>query len=402
MTTIKNEHINDYLKYYCRLKETPEYAVMVKGEWGSGKSFLVRHFLNNLQDQKWLYISLYGVTDFKQIEEDIFSQLHPILASKSAVLAGRIAKGLLKTAAKIDLDDLSVSVSSNVPDIDVMDAVGKNLQHYVLVFDDLERCTSLKITDVLGYINHFVEHVGLKVIIIASENKIFQDDNGSRILYDEMKEKLIGKTLEVSPDFGSAITYFIGSVYTPAANIFLSSRADVIESVFKQSKFKNLRFVRQVLLQYERIFINIEQRHSSNEMVMELLLKYFLCFGMEVRQGNISSSELNRLQSSIFAEKGEDQSKYKEIRSKYPEKNFLTPILSYEVWTAILDRGELPRAQIADALDASGHFGPPKAPNWRILWNFWDLSASEMGDLLPKVLQEFGNCSPRQLCGFED
>ena len=41
----------------------------------------------------------------------------------------------------------------------------------ILIFDDLERC-KIPINDLLGYINQFVEHLNLKVIIVANEKEI--------------------------------------------------------------------------------------------------------------------------------------------------------------------------------------------------------------------------------------
>ena len=35
-----NQHIDDFLKYYCEL-QSPQYAVMLKGKWGSGKTFYI-------------------------------------------------------------------------------------------------------------------------------------------------------------------------------------------------------------------------------------------------------------------------------------------------------------------------------------------------------------------------
>ena len=43
----------------------------------------------------------------------------------------------------------------------------------MIVFDDLERC-SIDITDLLGYINSFVEHEGVKVVVLADEGRICQ------------------------------------------------------------------------------------------------------------------------------------------------------------------------------------------------------------------------------------
>jgi hypothetical protein len=45
--------------------------------------------------------------------------------------------------------------------------------HKIIIFDDLERC-KLKISELFGYINEFVEHYGCKVILLSEEIKIFE------------------------------------------------------------------------------------------------------------------------------------------------------------------------------------------------------------------------------------
>ncbi len=46
-----------------------------------------------------------------------------------------------------------------------------NTKDYILIFDDLERC-SINIINLLGYINFFVEHQSYKVILIANEEEL--------------------------------------------------------------------------------------------------------------------------------------------------------------------------------------------------------------------------------------
>ena len=50
--TNPNLHITEFLNYYCDLPTAPQYAVMLKGKWGSGKT----HFINeyNVSPGKWL------------------------------------------------------------------------------------------------------------------------------------------------------------------------------------------------------------------------------------------------------------------------------------------------------------------------------------------------------------
>ena len=116
-----NLHIEEFLKYYYSFDKEPGYAVLLKGKWGTGKTWFINQTLNSLteQDGKYLYVSLYGVTSFEEIEDEFFKQLHPLLSSKSMALTGKIAKGLLKATLKIDLDGdgkADASFSSQVPD----------------------------------------------------------------------------------------------------------------------------------------------------------------------------------------------------------------------------------------------------------------------------------------------
>ena len=79
-----NEATLQFLRYYCDPSNKLDYAVMVKGKWGAGKTHLVNSFIDELKKQgrdKILYVSLYGVTSFRQIDDALFRQLHPVLSS---------------------------------------------------------------------------------------------------------------------------------------------------------------------------------------------------------------------------------------------------------------------------------------------------------------------------------
>ncbi|WP_218104327.1 P-loop NTPase fold protein, partial [Methylophaga muralis] len=173
----KNSHVKEFINYYCNLDVVPEYALFIAGSWGSGKSHLVQDCIAELKKQKetlnFLYVSLYGITSTEDIETKFFQILNPFLSSKKMVLAGRIAKGVLRGSLKIDLDgdgkhDASAEVT--VPSIKLAHYM-TDTRNYILVFDDLERCT-MDLNRVLGYINYFVEKEGYKVILIADEDKL--------------------------------------------------------------------------------------------------------------------------------------------------------------------------------------------------------------------------------------
>lgn len=194
-----NSHIETYLDYYCRLSHAPGFAVLLKGQWGSGKTWFINKYRENRegQNQKCFYVSLYGMTSCSEIEDAFFQQLHPILSSKGMAITSKILKGLVKGTLKIDLNDdrrNDGTLNVQIPEVNLPEYL-KNADKRILIFDDLERC-KIDLSNILGYINYFVEHQELKVILVANEDELLKNDS-----YKVIKEKLIGKTFGVSLDF---------------------------------------------------------------------------------------------------------------------------------------------------------------------------------------------------------
>jgi GTPase SAR1 family protein len=140
-----NSHVEDYLDYYCKLPHAPNYAVLLKGEWGAGKTWFIKKYCEKLKSkkQKYLYVSLYGITNFSEIGDAFFRQLHPILSSKEMAITAQIFKGLLRGTLRIDLNGDQKkddgTVNCQIPDINFSEYL-KNTNENILVFDDLERC----------------------------------------------------------------------------------------------------------------------------------------------------------------------------------------------------------------------------------------------------------------------
>lgn len=247
-----NDPIIEYLHYYCDPANQFDYAVMVRGKWGTGKTFLIqKRFLKEREERgqgKNLYVSLNGLTSFRQIDQEFYRQLHPVLSSKGMMIAAKAARGLLKGAAKIDLDDnVDLTLDAGLPAIDLSDYF-KTPKECLLIFDDLERC-SIKVSEVLGYINAFVEHGEFKAIIVANEEEILKrgDDR-----YAEIKEKLIGQTLQVRSSLETALGYFITLVRNDRSRAYLEAHVDEIKLLHGQSQTENLRLLKHALWDYER------------------------------------------------------------------------------------------------------------------------------------------------------
>jgi predicted AAA+ superfamily ATPase len=100
-----NRHIEKYLCEYLGLEFSPGFAVLLQGEWGCGKTWFIKRFIEEYEKNKGiegtkrvLYVSLYAVKSTNEIEDQIFQQLHPVLSSKPMALTGKILKGVLRAS----------------------------------------------------------------------------------------------------------------------------------------------------------------------------------------------------------------------------------------------------------------------------------------------------------------
>jgi len=139
-----NAHVQEYLDYYCGLTNPPGFAVLLKGSWGSGKTWFIEQYQKSLETKnlRTLYISLYGMKSTSDIEDKFFQLLHPIMSSRGMAITGIIMKGLLKGALKIDLtrdgkDDVAWNIE--IPQIN-HSFKPSDIDNTILIFDDVERC----------------------------------------------------------------------------------------------------------------------------------------------------------------------------------------------------------------------------------------------------------------------
>lgn len=397
-----NAHIRDFIEYYCTMPSAPRYAVLLKGNWGVGKTWFVQDVLKELEDNsiRPLYISLYGLASYDDIDNAIFKQLHPILSSKTAILGSRIAKGLLKTTLKIDLTEdkksgAALNVQSQIPDINLPDYL-TNTEGRILVFDDLERCTMDSLS-VLGYINHFIEHQDRKVLIIANEEEIQPRDNtDSQSIYRRIKEKVIGKIFSITPYPIQAIETFLTELKNPEVVSFCRIHIHHIVEIYEASSYQNLRHLRQALLDFERLYIHFPtEAQQISELLLELL-RIYLILSFEVKSGEMTPENIEELKEEYIrhlirsnSNETDDKSQYRRLSKKYPQVVFQNLLLEFSTWRQIIGDGTINTKEIAASLLRSRYLHLNEEPSWRRLWYWSDLSDNDFKCFLKTVIDEF-------------
>lgn len=396
-----NKHIEDYLDYYFDGNKNFEYAVLLNGAWGSGKTWFVKQYLEKKEDQgkKICYVSLNGIAKTSLIDEAIFKSIHPILGSKGAKLAGQILKGTLKATVKIDLDSDGKSDSSftgGIPKIELPDYLKIN-DNFILVFDDLERC-ELKKEEVLGYINYFVEQDKIKTLIVSNEEEIKDNDE-----YIRKKEKLIGATFSYIEDQNMAIQSILGEISDESLKVLLNSEFELIRQTFNQVGYKNLRSFKQAIFDFERFYKKdyFDFKGSFDSEIFKKVLKAFFILSLENKKGSFEKQILEFKKD----EKLEDEKKidttskilksFRGITSLYSEK-FMNKyncslndfIFSSKLWNEILNLNVLDEKNINSELYEAHFRLKEEQPTWFKLMDFWDLPELEFERLINEAKSE--------------
>lgn len=398
-----NQNARNLIEYYCSMEVPPEYALLVKGSWGCGKSHLVKDVITGMESEntelKFLNVSLYGINDISDIEAKFFEQLNPVLASKKMMFAGQIAKGVLRGALKIDLDNdgkADATANVSVPDINLAKYL-TDTKNCILVFDDLERC-SIDLQVILGYINYFVEKDGYKVVLIADEAKLIELSDVSdqpNIKYQSIKEKLVGKTVEVEADVARIYDYFIEELISqPHQDLILKYKPAIIKT-FNDSGYKNLRSLRKCFLDLEQWvgFLDAEVTDKSN--LMEQFLAVFTSVSMEVHAGKLLPEQVGKLygigidyQAMSDSEFSSQKDEFKKLKDKY-SLSFLDSIIDISYLKHFFETGYINGLKINSAFRESRYFTMENAPDWKKLWYFYDLADEEFTALQVSVLESF-------------
>ncbi|QKF66996.1 putative KAP family NTPase [Arcobacter venerupis] len=388
---MSNQHISQFLDYYCGEKLlNPQYAVLLKGKWGSGKTHFINEYKEQLKinNQKCIYVSLYGVTSYDEIETKFLEAIHPTLYHKNTIFIGKIVKQLLKGTLKIDLDgdkQENGEMEVKIPDFRPQDLL--NTKGYILIFDDLERC-SINIINLLGYINFFVEHQSYKVILIANEEEFKKNKK-----YTKIKEKIIGKTFEFRTNPVIAYDNFLKelkNINKVKENILEREKLNILE-LFEKSESKNLRVLRQTLLDFERFYDEFLITHLEKEQLIKDILHWFFLFSFEIRQGNNDILDLPKLLEDYYFIINENKDKSEKMRYKYFYNkykfinNYWDVVISFDIWKEILLNSYIKKEEINSALENSKYYATKNINSWKLLYSYYDLDDEIFKKLIDEV-----------------
>ena len=328
------ESILDYIR-----SDYTDYAVMLNGEWGSGKT----HFWNNKIKKKiesmqlngkrytTIYMSLYGISNLEEISKKIFIETTQLMDKNLRRFMNSKGQETIPEYAKTGIDMANFfGVTQNGNKLDYAEFFATDDK--VLCFDDLERA-NVDVIDILGYINNFVEHDHIKTIIICNEKELATKLKSSNLEmktfiatylldkqnelnksdkpmvekiqdkiehvfdkandYERIKEKLIGETFEYAPKFD----YIINGILmryenNPELIRFLRENTGIIISTFNRSGTRNLRILKHALNDFKKIYEMVNKSYSNtSNRVMQTMLIFTIAVSFEIKAGKITKEK---------------------------------------------------------------------------------------------------------------
>ena len=320
------ESILDYVR-----SDYTDYAVMINGEWGSGKTYFWNHKIKNRIDgmqfngRKYttIYMSLYGISNLEEISKKIFIETTQLMDKNMKKYLETTGNHTIPEYAKTGLNMANLfGVTQNGDKVDYSKFFATDDK--VLCFDDLERA-NVDVIDILGYINNFVEHDHIKTIIICNEKELSTKLKSSNLEmktfiatylldkqnelnktdkpmveiirdkiehvfdkandYERIKEKLIGETFEYKPKFD----YIINGILMRYENDpdlirFLRENTGLIISTFNKSGTRNLRILKHALNDFKKIYEMVNKSYpNTNHRVMQTMLIFTIAVSFEIK-----------------------------------------------------------------------------------------------------------------------
>jgi hypothetical protein len=394
----------DIVKDYISKKET-DYALLINGRWGSGKTYFWKHNLTKEIEKieidgkkiKTLYVSVFGIADLGEISKKIFFELMPFLnfsqeevESKSLeIVKQAVINGASTFGIKVDLDDFFKTNKE----------LFYQLKNCVLCIDDIERSTRVDITEILGYVNSFVEHDNIKVILIGNEEEI--NKSSQYEAYEYIKEKTIGKTINFVSDIHSILEDIINLYREDSPyHHFLSSRKNLILEIFDKSPEQNLRVLKHAIADFYTVFRYLHEQYS-NQLVLigEPMLVLTLAASFELKLGQISPERLksvtnNSLISTMLFEDRREESFENLFINRYllqQDVYWFQSIVAYVI-SGLFDK-ELLAREVLIFLNTRSE--EKKSAFELFLSEYWELSDEEfeaaLADIIAKVK---GNAFP--------
>ncbi len=294
---------------FCK-SENPIGCMMLTGEWGCGKTYLIE---NNLQDALGedfvvVRVSLFGIDSTEGLHDAVkkawMLECGPISSEKLKKVENNWGLKQTLTSVFTAINLLAAFSMNGLISVNAMDLIAiepwiddlktHKKKKVVLVFDDLER-SRMDLVELLGSINEYSENRHFNTIIVANEEYYILEMENELTLYNLLKEKIIAYTVLNDPDFGAIIHTILSEKKWQSEEYkdFLNANEELILGVFKSepdesvktdgiTKPHNIRTLEIALENFYRIYVLLKEASVPD---IGRYLYSFIAFTLTSRSG---------------------------------------------------------------------------------------------------------------------
>lgn len=261
------------IRNYLREKDT-DYAVMLTGAWGSGKTYYVRNDLpkhvitiqvldenNVLKNYEMLYLSVKGIDSIQTLRNKI-------------VLNSQINKAewLQKTAGAIKSFKDAIPYLKDFDVQAIVESFFRLKSNHLLVVDDLERASSISAKDIVTFLSDYFEIEGNKVLVIANKERLK--------LEEETQEKYFRYVIKYEPEISDVVENIITKYSNDDTKELYNNFKTKIVQILQNPDQRNFRTIKYFI-------------EAGNQLIEELR-------GFKFETDPIKNNCINRALDSLF------------------------------------------------------------------------------------------------------
>lgn len=277
------EHIVENIVNYLKSVNT-DGAFLVKGEWGSGKTYFFKEILpdkiKEQVDRAQVMISLFGMENVKEIPFKLLNAYVNKKSEQAGVISEDMNRGLDYLDMKYGIDRKLFGMNLHDEEELIYNIIAKD--EVYLCFDDVERfVTEDNVGEIMGTINNLVENMGYKVIVISNDHYYDKNHETGHVM-PLFKEKVVGSSITFVPSVQEIYETVVDKYGDGVFSAFMK-RDDVEELFLPQRRhrlyrkdFENIRNLKFAVSNFYGIFTHY--KNTATEQGTIRSLKYFLAF----------------------------------------------------------------------------------------------------------------------------
>lgn len=252
-------------------------VILLDGNWGIGKSTCVKKYIKN---KEYIYLSLFGIKDAKELEDNVFLELKNISDRVAKVCQFYNAENIKTNSFK---DELNNSIKDTL----------------FIVLDDLEKKSDkLTYKELFGLISALNDITKTKIILITDTTRISLNNIE---IFKSLKELIIDKTYIINNYSKESLKEIISNNKNIVKDEIINKEKfdNYLNSFLDKYKIKNLRTINKMITFMGDVLNRVDVSNLTKQDINTLVI---ICFGLVVEKCDNYISNKDNLIKIIVSE----------------------------------------------------------------------------------------------------